>query len=71
MNFMLNPWVRGIVTVAIGVIMAFAMSRLYDNQWIFWVVAPLAAVLALALVLNTARASRRNGESDEGQNERR
>ena len=32
MNFMLNPWVRGEVTVAIGVVMALAMSRLYDND---------------------------------------
>ena len=34
MNFMLNPWVRGIVTIAIGVLMALAMSRQYDNDWI-------------------------------------
>ena len=69
MNFMLNPWVRGIITVAIGVVMALAMSRLYDNDWIFWIGAPVAGAFALALVLNAAWASRRNNKGDDGQNE--
>ena len=66
MNFMLHPWVRVVVTVAIGVMVVLAMSRLYNNIWIFWVGAPIAALSALLLVLNAARASGRDPENEKG-----
>jgi len=69
MNFMLNRWGYGTMAAIAGIVMAYAMSQRYDQDLIFYVGAPAAAVLTVVLVLLARRAERSAVEREKPSNE--